>query len=86
MILRDHAKHPEDNGIWLVLSEGTDLADPGLRRDFPSLRPIQLLQNKMRHWLLIPSDSADFEKMALRACELAMRQDPRLGRVPQSRK
>ena len=35
MMLRDHAKSPEDNGIWLVLSEGTDPAEPTLRRDLP---------------------------------------------------
>ena len=55
-MLRDHAKSVRDNGVWLVLSEGTDPADPGLRREFPSLRRIELLGNKIGHWLVIPSD------------------------------
>ena len=46
-MLRDHAKSARDNGVWLVLSEGTDPADPGLRREFPSLRRIELLGNKI---------------------------------------
>jgi hypothetical protein len=86
LMLRDHIKYPEDNGIWIVLSEGTDPADVTLLRDFPSIRSIQLLENKISHWLLIPSDSADFEREALDLCDLIRRHDPRLGRIPQSRR
>ena len=85
LMLRDHAKSPQDNGIWVVLAECIDPADASLRRDFPSIRSIQLLGNKIGHWLLIPSDSADFEGEALHACDLILRHDPRLGRIPQSR-
>jgi len=85
-MLRDHVKSPRDNGIWLVLSEGTDPADRSLRREFPSLRKIELLGGAIGHWLLIPSDGPDFETEAMHACELLLRRDPRLGRVPKSRK
>jgi hypothetical protein len=86
LMLRDHAKSPQDNGLWVVLSEGVDPADASLRQEFPSIRPIQMLGNKIGHWLLIPSDSADFEIAALHACDLILRHDPRLGRIPQSRR
>jgi hypothetical protein len=86
MMLRDHVKNPEDNGVWLVLAEGIDPADRSLRRDLPSLRSIQLLGNKISHWRLIPSDGDDFETEALHACDLVLRNDPRLGRIPQSRR
>jgi len=85
-MLRDHPKSPQDNGVWLVLSEGTNPADPGLRREFPSIRSIKLLGDKIGHWLLIPSDSPGFEMEALHACDLLLRHDPRLGRIPQSRR
>ena len=85
-MLRDHLKPPQDNGLWLVLSDTVKPADKKLRREFPSLRPIALLQGKIGHWLLIPSDSPDFEKEALHACELLLRHDPRLGRIPKSRR
>src|SRR5215469_5231846 len=85
-MLREHEKSPVDNGVWLVLSEGTSPEDPGLRREFPSIRPIKLLGNKIRHWLLIPSDSANFEAEALHACDLLLRHDLRFGRVPVSRR
>ena len=85
-MLRDHQKSPRDNGVWLVLSDGTDPADPKLRREFPSIRSIELLGNKIRHWLLIPSDSPTFETEALHACDLMLHHDPRLGRIPESRR
>jgi hypothetical protein len=85
-MLRDHDKSPKDNGVWLVLSESVDPADPELRREFPSIRSIGLLGDKIRHWLLIPSDGADFESEALHACDLMLRRDPRFGRIPESRR
>ena len=86
LMLRDHVKYPQDNGLWLVLSEGVDPADASLRQDLPSIRSIHMLGNKIGHWLLIPSDNADFEMTALRACDLILRHDPRFGRIPQSRR
>ena len=85
-MLRDHPKSPQDNGIWLVLSDTTKPSDPSLRRELPSLRAIDLLRSKIGHWLLIPSDSPDFESEALYACDLLLRHDPRLGRIPKSRR
>jgi len=85
-MLRDHIRSPQDNGLWLVLSETTRPTDPQLRCEFPSLRSIELLGDKIGHWLLLPSDGPDFEKEALHACDLLLRHDPRLGRVPKSRR
>jgi hypothetical protein len=85
-MLRDHPKSPRDNGVWLVLSETVNSADPTLRREFPSLRSIELLGGKIGHWLLIPMDSPAFETEALHACDLLLRHDPRLGRIPASRR
>jgi hypothetical protein len=86
LMLRDHATSVRDNGLWLVLSEDTPPHDPTLHRDFPSLRRIELLGGKITHWLLIPSDSPTFETESLHACDLLLRRDPRLGRIPKSRR
>lgn len=85
-MLRDHPKSPRDNGVWLVLSESVDPTDPELHREFPSIRSIELLRNKISHWLLIPSDSPSFEREALHACDLLLRHDHRFGRIPKSRR
>ncbi len=55
LMLRDHTQSPQDNGMWLVLSESVNPDDPSLRQEFPSLRPIELLHGKISHWLLIPA-------------------------------
>jgi hypothetical protein len=85
-MLRDHPKSPKDNGVWLVLSDSTNPTDPELQFEFPSIRAIELLRNKIGHWLLIPSDSPGFEMEALHACDLVLRHDPRFGRIPKSRR
>jgi hypothetical protein len=93
--LRDSPKSLQDNGLWLVLSEdgfsefalaeNTSPSDKTLKREFPSLRPIALLSGQIQHWLLIPSDSPNFEQEAQHACDLLLAHDPRLGRIPKSR-
>lgn len=85
LMLRDSAKQPEDNGVWLVFSETANLADSGIRKDFPSIRLIKLLGGKIGHWRLIPADSPTFESEALHACGLLLKHDVRFGRIPQSR-
>jgi hypothetical protein len=84
-MLRDHPKSPQDNGLWLVLSEITDPASPALRKEFPSIRNIDLLGGAIRHWLILPADSPNFESESLHACDLIHAHDPRLGRIPKSR-
>ena len=87
-MLRDSAKQPEDNGLWVVFADVSEASHaPGaLRHAFPSIRPIKALGGKIHHWLLIPADSPHFEADSLRACEFALARDPRLGRIPDTRK
>lgn len=84
-MLRESPRNTHDNGLWLVFSDTADHAGPAIRREFPSLRPIAALKGKIVHWLLIPSDSPTFESESLYACDLILRRDPRIGRIPQSR-
>lgn len=86
MMLRDSAKQPEDNGLWIVFSENADFDDEGIRQSFPSLRPIGLLGGKIAHWKLIPAESPTFEQEALQACEFLLKRDGRFGRIPESRR
>jgi hypothetical protein len=85
-MLREHAKYPRDNGVWFVFLDSMDYAGPKLRLEFPSIRSIDSLGNKIRHWLVIPCDSPAFETEALHACDLLLQRDARLGRIPESRR
>ena len=57
-----------------------------LRREFPNMRSIGVLGSEVTGWQVLPSDAADFEEAALRACELIVSRDPRIGKVPKARR
>ena len=82
LVLRDKPSSSADNGVWLAT---THEHHESLRRDFPSMRSIQLLGKDVTGWQVLPADAPDFEQSALRACELIQARDPRIGKVPQSK-
>jgi hypothetical protein len=81
-ILRDHRDAPADNGVWLATTEQHHAS---LKREFPSMRSIRRFGTKVTHWQILPVDAADFEEAALRACDLVLAGDPRIGKVPKPR-
>jgi hypothetical protein len=82
LILREKHDKAADNGVWLATTEQHHAS---LRREFPNMRSIGLLGRDVTHWQLLPVDAPDFEEAALRACELIVARDPRIGKVPKSR-
>ena len=80
LILRDRPKYPKDNGVWLATTEDHHAS---LRREFPNMRSIALFGKKVTGWQVLPVYAPDFEKSALRACELVSARDPRIGKIPQ---
>lgn len=83
LILRDKRGATADNGAWLATSEQHH---ESLRREFPNMRSIQAFGNKVTGWQVLAADSPDFEEAALRACELILARDPRIGKVPGARR
>ena len=81
-ILRDKRDQTADTGVWLATTEERH---PSLRREFPNMRSIQVLGKKVTGWHVLPTDAEDFEEVALRACELVLARDPRIGKVPGQR-
>jgi hypothetical protein len=79
LILREQPDHPSDNGVWLAT---TVEHHESLRREFPAMRSIAVLGKGVTGWQILPADAGDFEELALRACELVLRRDPRIGKVP----
>jgi hypothetical protein len=72
-----------DNGVWLATTEEHHQS---LRREFPDMRSIQVFGKKVTGWQVLPADAKDFEEAALRACELVLAGDPRIGKVPGARR
>jgi hypothetical protein len=82
-ILRDKRDGAADNGVWLATTEEHHQS---LRRGFPNMRSIQVFRKKVTGWQVLPADAKDFEEAALRACELVLAGDPRIGKVPGARR
>jgi hypothetical protein len=83
LILREKTTYPADNGVWLATTEEHHAS---LRSEFPHMRSVGLLGKKITGWQVLPSDAADFEEAALRACDLVLARDARIGKVPGSRR
>ncbi|HXX27417.1 MAG TPA: hypothetical protein VEI99_03080 [Terriglobales bacterium] len=83
LILRDKPESIADNGVWLATSEEHHNS---LRSEFPQMRSIQVLRKPVTAWQVLPADAPDFEETALRACELVLAGDPRIGKSPGSRR
>ena len=82
LILRDRPGDT-DNGVWLATTEDHH---ESLRREFPHLRSIRLFGTPITSWQVLPANAVDFEASAMRACELVLARDPRIGKVPSARR
>ena len=82
LILRDKPTNTADNGVWLATTEEHH---ESLRREFPNMRSIQVLGKPVTGWQVLPIDAPDFESAALRACELVLAGDARIGKIPGAR-
>ncbi|MGA9564382.1 MAG: hypothetical protein WBS19_02550 [Candidatus Korobacteraceae bacterium] len=83
LILRDKRQPDADNGVWLAT---TPEHHESLRREFPNMRSIAVFGKEVTGWQVLPADAPDFEEAALHACELVIARDPRIGKVPKSKK
>ncbi len=79
LILREKEEYSDDNGVWLAT--GPEHHE-SLRENFPSMRPIRIFGAGPTSWQNLPAESADFESEALKACELILQGDPRVGKIP----
>lgn len=83
LILREKDTNTHDNGIWVAT---TKEHHESLRKDFPQLRNITIFGDGPTDWQVLPSEEGDFESDALRLCAFILRRDPRIGKIPNSKK
>ena len=81
-ILRDKKDDPQANGVWLAVSPENR---EGLRSVFPNAQPVRIMGKEISGWELLSAEAADFEESALRACELVVARDSRIGKVPKKK-
>lgn len=83
LILRDKREQTADNGVWLATTEEHH---ESLRQEFPNMRCVGVLGKKVTGWQVLPADAPDFEEAAQHACDLVLAGDPRIGKVPGTRR
>jgi hypothetical protein len=82
LILRDKPASTADNGVWLAT---TPEHHEALRPEFPNMRSIAVFGKGLTGWQVLPADAPDFEESVLRACELVIAGDARIGKIPKPR-
>jgi hypothetical protein len=81
-VLRQKNGDRNDNGVWIAT---TVEHHESLSEEFPSMRSIRVFGKGPTGWQVLPEESPDFEESVIRACELVVARDPRIGKVPGSK-
>lgn len=82
LTLRQKKAHPRDNGVWVPTSVEHH---ESLRGVFPNMRGIGVF-GKAGNWQILPLDANDFEESVNKICELIIKNDLRIGRIPAKKK
>ena len=82
LFLYDQEKWPDFRGVSLATMPEHYHS---LAREFSSTREAEPQKIGKRPWLLIPSGAADFEEQVLKACEMILNGDQRIGRAPEEK-
>jgi len=85
IILRKKNDHTEANGVWIATGK---VHHESLRRELPSLKSIYILSEGKgeTNWQMIHEKADDFEESAVKICEMILRKDKRVGKIPNSKK
>ena len=83
LFLYDREKLPGFKGVSLATTPEQYLS---LAQEFSSTRAAEPKKIGEHPWLHIPVGAADFEEQVLKACELILKGDPRIGRASDERK
>lgn len=83
LTLRNKTEHTDDNGVWIA-TEAEHHAS--LQKLFPNMRSIKVFGGPSSNWQILPADADDFEESVILACELILKNDPRIGKIPKKKK
>ncbi len=79
LILRNKDKDQYDNGVWLATTQEHHIS---LKKNFPIMRSIQLFGAGTSAWQNLPSDANEFEESVMTVCDMILKNDPRIGKIP----
>ncbi|MCW3085538.1 MAG: hypothetical protein JWP12_2904 [Bacteroidetes bacterium] len=81
MCLRD--KDDEDSGVWIGTSKEHH---ESLQKELPNMRSIRIFGPGVSSWQVLAKNNDDFEESVNRACELILKRDVRIGKIPKPKK
>lgn len=81
--LRDREKAKELNGVWIAAATPDDYESlakelPSIKQKMDLVKPGKKSKNR---WLLLSAYDRNFESLVLRACELVVKNDRRIGKI-----
>lgn len=85
LIVRKKDTHPEANGVWIA----TDFPHhESLKKEFKNLSSVYILSEGKAEtaWQMIHEDDEHFEEEVIKLCELILKNDLRIGRIPKAKK
>jgi len=84
-IVRDKETIRDCNGIWIATSHEHHIS---LKKEFPNMHSVYLLSDGKGEtgWQMLPAEADDFESAAIKACEMVLHGDERIGKIPKPRK
>jgi hypothetical protein len=83
LTLRNKKEHTDDNGVWIATEAEHHYS---LQKLFPNMRSIKVFGGPSSNWQILPVDADDFEESVLLVCELILKHDPRIGKIPKKKK
>jgi hypothetical protein len=83
LLIREREKLPEYNGIWIATA--TEYLQ-SLRKEFPVLSEKSFIASGKKGWIFIPTLSESFDECSLKACDLILNGDKRIGRITKGRR
>ena len=85
LIVRKKEDHTDANGIWIATGKEHH---ESLRKELPLMGSVYILSDGKSEtgWQMIHEDADDFEEAATKICEMILKEDKRIGKVPKTKK
>ena len=85
LIVRKKEDHTDANGVWIATGKEHHAS---LKKELPSMKSVYILSNGKNEtgWQMIHEDADDFEEAVTKICEMILKGDVRIGKIPKARK
>lgn len=85
LITRKKDDHTDANGVWIATGKEHHTS---LKKEFPSMKSVYILSDGKSEtgWQMIHENADDFEESVIKICEMILKGDTRIGKIPKKRK